>query len=350
MIINVSGFGWSGSGAVYDLLREYSDIKIALDGKSHFEFALLYDVDGIKDLEYHLVECPRRINSYIAIIRFSNLLKSYNRYFNANSSFKNQFNLISKDYINSLIDFEFKGFTHFEKFQQNLLVAKYNELVKKILANRYTKKWFKYAYINYQVFNISEIKVSYRPEKFQEITIKYLQRLFSVFNESDNLPLLFDQIVPADNPSPFLKFIPNHKCIIVRRDPRDTYLLAKCVYKGRRLPIPTEKVDDFIVFYKKIVQNTFIQDSDTILSLKYEDLIYNYGETVTKIEQFLGISMHVRRKEWFNPEVSVNNTQLFKRYKVYEEDIKTIENELEKSLYPFEKYPVPSTMSSMPIF
>lgn len=40
----------------------------------------------------------------------------------------------------------------------------------------------------------------------------------------------------------------------------------------------------------------------------------------------------------FKLEVSINNTQLWKKYTFYEADIKQIEKSLKEYLYPFEKY------------
>ena len=53
MIIDVTGFGWSGSGAYEDLLKEYSELQYPFICDA--EQSILYNVDGIKDLEFKLL-------------------------------------------------------------------------------------------------------------------------------------------------------------------------------------------------------------------------------------------------------------------------------------------------------
>ena len=78
MIVDVTGFGWSGSGAVHDLLREYDDVHFA--SFDDFEFTLLWMVDGIADLEYKLCEKHCRYgDSDRAISRFLEINKKLER-------------------------------------------------------------------------------------------------------------------------------------------------------------------------------------------------------------------------------------------------------------------------------
>ena len=68
MIIGVCGLGYTGSGAVQDLLKEYEEIE---DLTGDYEFGFVYKPDGILDLRHHLVEAPcRDLSSNVAIKRF----------------------------------------------------------------------------------------------------------------------------------------------------------------------------------------------------------------------------------------------------------------------------------------
>ena len=51
MIVGVSGFGSTGSGAVMDYLREFEEISAGGD----MELSFLYDPDGVLELEDRLV-------------------------------------------------------------------------------------------------------------------------------------------------------------------------------------------------------------------------------------------------------------------------------------------------------
>lgn len=339
MVVDVTGFGWSGSGAVHDLLREYKDVDFKYDG----EFTILWSVDGIYDLEEKLCHKHCRFaDSNMAIKRFLSLIKAYetepllpyHRFFRGN------FENICSKYIEDLIQVTFKGHTLYEitlKTKKDFFIDYYNNLEKKLLGNRISKKVFGGDfYRKFQIANKSNLYLSYNPQNFEERTKELMGELFSYLRTDRDLPLITNQMFPPDCPSLFFNYIGEPtKSIIVRRDPRDVYLLAKKTYKSS-IPLPIDNVEDFIVFYKKTIEETRLDDSDIILNLNFEDLIYKYEETKLKIESFVGISRHERSKSYFNPSISVNNTQLFKKYKGLEGEIQRIEEELRDSLYPFE--------------
>ena len=345
MVVSVSGFGWSGSGAVLDLLREYSDIQIAFDRFNRsVEFLLLADVDGIRDLEYHLVERPSRISSYLAIQRYLNLVRSFSHYMNLDAIGLLD---ITEAYLKQLVDFNLTGSTYHESFEIRPFYTLYNRSVRLILGNRISRcfigenTWKRFLYENK-----IRMSVSYSPEDFLQKTKAYLNSIFTVLSTDDNKPLVFDQMLPADNPTFFMKYFDDARCIAVRRDPRDTYVLAKKVYHSS-IPIPVDSVEDFVLFYKKIVQDTIISDNPKVLNLQFEDLIYSYEVTKARIEDFLGITQHYHPRSLFNPTISANNTQLYKKYTGLEKDIKIIEESLPASLYQFEAKPQISSINSV---
>ena len=341
-IVCITGFGWSGSGAYFDLLREYDDINIADNKGYDFEFYLLHDADGIYDLEQKLMIKHNRLESEIAIQRFEHLINYYIKYLSYEKVFNKLFKKLTSNYINELIDYEFYGSTGWEyEYPSNVQKCQiaYNKLIQKIFRNRFTKHIFSNDLISPLYIHLKHlIKVSYKPDNFEQKTKKYIESLIDIINTNKKYPIVFDQIFPPDCPYLFTKYVENPKTIIIRRDPRDTYLLAKCTYSKTTIPIPTNNVNDFIKFYKKIVEESFIDDSDNFLSLQFEDLIYEYEATKLKVESFLGIKEHTRPLTKFIPEVSINNTQLYNKYKGYEDDIKKIEKELPRFLYPFNKY------------
>ena len=50
-VILTAGYGYSGSSAVVDLLKEYDNCDSISD---NFEFRLIKDPGGLEDLRYHL--------------------------------------------------------------------------------------------------------------------------------------------------------------------------------------------------------------------------------------------------------------------------------------------------------
>ena len=105
MIIGVNGYGYSGSGAVIDLLKEYKEIQV-LD---KFEFQWLHQPDGIFDLEYQVVENKGRQNSNAALQRF--IRNSRMRpAFALQLATMGKFHKISKEYIQNISLVEWKGY------------------------------------------------------------------------------------------------------------------------------------------------------------------------------------------------------------------------------------------------
>ena len=126
--------------------------------------------------------------------------------------------------------------------------------------------------------------------------------------------------------------------IVVERDPRDVFILNKYTWKAKKnneIPIPTE-VNLFCNYYDKMRQSEIKTDSSKVLRIKFEDLIYNYDKTLKIIMNFLNFTDkdHINKKNRFNPDISILNTQLFNK-EIYKEEVKIIEKKLSKYLYKF---------------
>lgn len=343
MIVDVTGFGWSGSGAVHDLLREYDDVKFA-SFKYDWEFTLLWDVDGIYDLEHKLCHKHCRYgDSEEALDRFLKRTEAMNHVpaLQYEKIYKGKFFDICQKYADSLTQIKFRA----RNFREHIYPDRKEKtylIADKFLGNSLIKAVFGKSLTN-SFFSPSShlIRFSYNPDKFLERTHLFMEELLSYVRDKDDYdtPLITDQMFPPDCPSMFFKYIREpKKCIIVRRDPRDTYLLAKRRFNSV-VPIPVDTVEDFILFYKKTIEETKIPDTDDILNVRFEDLIYNYESTKKKIEDFIGIGLHKRERQYFNPNISINNTQLFNLYDNIGADIMKIEDALPDSLFPFDNYP-----------
>ena len=264
MIIDVTGFGWSGSGAVHDLLREYDDIKLGAYGFD-WEFTLLWTVDGIYDLEQKLcVKHCRFIDSNIAIKRFLRLVKALEKepYLHYDRVFNGHFYEICNCYINDLIQLRFNGKTLSESIyygKKEKFIERYNSIVRKLLGNHIIKNYLHVDLSRWiKIPNSSILYLSYKPSFFLTRTHRLMEDLFSYVRKDSNLTIVTDQVFPPDCPNLFFKYVSEPvKCIIVRRDPRDTYLLAKVAYRSK-IPIPTSNVNDFIVFYRETIEKTKI--------------------------------------------------------------------------------------------
>ena len=127
------------------------------------------------------------------------------------------------------------------------------------------------------------------------------------------------------------------KVIVVERDPRDVFLVNKYVWINNNveIPIPIE-VNAFCKYYKKMRESEISSNSNKILRLKFEDLVYKYESTLEIIMKFLDFkkSDHIYKKTKFIPEISIKNTQIFKNEN-YKAEVEIIEKELSEYLYQF---------------
>lgn len=337
MIIGVCGLGYTGSSAVVDFLKEF-DENYVIDA---MEFALAYIPDGLEDLEYHLIKSPSRyFSSDIAIRRFKNYIESR---CTPRSKYKavtnNKFKSLSYDYIESLIQVKWQGTWSFDSvgttwWKKNF---KYRLLGRiQMLSDKVLKKFV-------PILPEREMCLSIRPKNFYELTRKYIKEILMSACCDDKKNIVLNQPFSGDNPEKSFVFFDNPLAIIVDRDPRDLYICAKKVVLSYGRFTPSNTVETFVKYYKalRINQNP-INDISRVLKINFEDLIYEYDNTAKKIIEFTGLKDHTSKKRFFNPDVSKYNTQLFRKYNEFNDEIKYIEQELTEWLFPFGKY-VPLT-------
>lgn len=336
MVVGVCGLGYTGSGAVIDLLKEYKGLRVV----DEMEFPLIYEPDGLEDLFYHVNNPSRFFKSDVAIERFRDKVHSY---FNIKTP---QWKGLSKkgiwqltdNYLSTICQAEWKGIWG---FRLN------NISRRKLFAYRIVFKLFRayptFFYKIYRHFFYQTMHLSIMPENFVIETKQYLYRLFEMIGYpiDDNMITVFNQLFSGDRPSSGFKFFNNAKAVIVDKDPRDLYILLKKEIHTDGSWTPTDNVADFIRYYKRIRQYVDYTDTGNILVVRFEDLIYEYSKTIEEIERFLNIqqSDHIRKKEIFMPDKSINNTQLYRKYPELVDDISKIELELSSFLYPFDNYP-----------
>lgn len=328
--LGVCGFGYSGSGAVLDYLKEYSNVYVA----DKAELSILYTPDGLEDLKAAISTNPSRYwSSDSAIRRFLQFVKRKRRGFNHLTN--NQFDIIIAQYLEKLIQIEWKGHTGVHIYQDDFL----NYLFKQQLARR-IREWFEKSLFPLKTPFWPQKKMFYSyysEDEFINITKSFVKQLVSsmIGNVSADI-IAIDQLFSANNPIKSFVYVDNPCAIVVQRDPRDVYLLAKNAIGMYASFIPTDNVNKFICYYKGLMQSSNLKD-DRILNIRFEDLVYNYEQTTKQINVFLNLDDSKRSKQrCFLPDVSINNTQLWLKYPNYSNDIALIEEHLKEYLYDFD--------------
>lgn len=198
----------------------------------------------------------------------------------------------------------------------------------------FMKKWGRRIKKYLNIRNMDRITdktmyLSVQPENFYELSREYLNAIVNLKRKEIGKTLVLDQPFSGDNPYKSFPFFEDPYAIIVDKDPRDMYLLAKMSLGAKGSFIPSGNVDDFIVYYRAIMsyRDRCRKDLPNVLYLHFEDLIYDSENTRNRIEDFLGIHASERICSCFDKTKSINNTQLFLKYTQHEEDIRKIEME-----------------------
>lgn len=328
MVVSISGLGCTGSSAVEDLLREYDDMNGGMDD----EFTLLYAPDGILDLEHHLVNSPQRFwSSDVAITRFIKFIKNESRSPRSfyNTITKGKFRELSLDYIHEICQMSWRGFWYVDLFASNELVRTIKFRIVDRFLRQYQDKTKKrvYSFVDRTMY------LSVRPDNFYEATKKYLNNLFEAMGYDIKGNIFVNQLFAGNNPQSGMQFFDDAKAIIVDRDPRDVYVLLK-KYQPVVHWYAIETVEEFVDYFRYVREGAGAS-LENVLYVQFEDLVYSYDEEVSRIEKFLNISQHTRKKQKFCPEKSKNNTQLFLYADDLKSDIAYIEENLQEYLYDF---------------
>lgn len=332
IILTCASYYGCGSSAVTDLISEYNSVK----SLTNYEFRFIHDLDGVSDLEFHLIDCPNRHNSGHALKRFYNLMK-----FNAGRSFcqryepffQNQYWNLTKNYIDKLTAFTYKGFWFYDMYDRGPNVYYVYSLLTKIYAKLPLK-------ILEPLSNVVQYGTILDGKEFLQLTQEYIHKLLLLANPDNQPYLMVDQILPSSNVVRCMRYFSDPVYLfIVDRDPRDLYVSCKMIWKEDHVA----PVDDPVLFCKwfrfaRECAKKETYDSSRVIKLKFEDLIYKYEEYKQKIIGMVGLNDkdHTKPFTGFNPKRSVCNTQLWKRFPQIETDIRVIEELLPEYLYDFD--------------
>lgn len=319
MILSVCGYNCSGSSALIHLLKEYEETKII-----DFECMILDLPDGIKDLDYAFHAGGGYFREDRAMKRFQKMIHNH-RYVQKASNKKAD--NVTNQYIDELTAVCWRG--------RSIYDYVYCDKVEKMF-------WFLRRLVEKRIYSMTKRRVGFTnrdmrmvdsKRDFYCITKGYMDRMIEAFGGEVDKINVMDQLMPPVDTESYFKYVNNGKAIIVDRDPRDMYLNLHMGVDCNCVPISAHK---FVEYHRQWWKDKEVcKNSEDILYIQFEDLIYCYEETISKIEMFLGITEHNHKRDIFRPERSINNTQIFRRVKGYEDDIKYIEQELKDFLYSF---------------
>lgn len=340
MIVGTCGFGSTGSSAVTDYLKEFNIYQVF----DNVEFTWVSSTDGLIDLDQHLNHPHTRTGESIkAIYRYKELCASRAKSLSRIGVPKDVFLRSVDEFVDSLVTTSW--WWNCPK-QNNYLINSF----RKLLARTLIQKWEIKNGRHWEGFPYSRVQFSVCPDNFDEKAKKHVMDVFRATGADTNKPIALDQPFPGNNPQACFKFFEDPYAIVVDRDPRDNYVFAKTKLLTKPFShlMPVNDVKDFVKYYRALRKNQpYTEPNERILSIKFEDMVYHYADTTAKIRKFLNLGENPNPKSIFDPAISMPNTQVWKRFPQFAEDIKYIERELPEYLFDYTGCPEPDPNGKM---
>lgn len=340
MILGTCGFGSTGSSAVSDYLLEFDSVQV-LDKK---EFTLVAEPDGLIDLEYHLMHPHYKIyDCKIAIYRFQEHMKRIERGFTRGWKVdKITYNRITEDFINKITTVKWKDIlyavdsplvSYLERVYSQKVIAKIERILNRPIV----------------CFPMTDVYLSVQPENFYIAAKEFVAALLTEMGaDRTKRMIILDQPFGGNNPQAAFPFFDDPYAIVVDRDPRDNYVFSQTKLLGRNHSAPLNNVQDFVLYYKSVRDNQpYKQEHERVMRIQFEEMVYNYDTATSRIREFLRLPENPRPRTVFDPNLSVANTQVFKKFPQFYEDVKYIETHLQDYLFDFDKYPAPVAKGGM---
>jgi len=343
--ISVTGYYATGSSAVIDLLREYNNVKVVPEIGYLYEHVVFYISGGLFDLCTLLQTANTPLGSDMIINHFVQSMKRLNDndlvwFGSYKSLYGDKFMKTVNEFVNS-ISTSRKGTTYEHvKYSRFSIIKAMAQYAAHIIQGRKISKYGRhYVRDGWPIY----FSMPHEDELYTAAK-KFTSSYFQMVNGNNDGLYIYDHLIWPQQVDFHSKcFDDNFKVIILDRDPRDLYLLNKyyfCKIHHTKPHLP-DTPEAFIKQWKKTVVPHFTNPN--ALAIHFEDLIYNYDNTVTKIEKFLGLNSedHISIKSKFVPEKSIENTQVFRVKKEWEKEVEPIINELSNLLYhfPYERTP-----------
>lgn len=312
--ILVKGVNWSGSGALVDLLKEYSSVvqipggleKWDCTGESRYgEFNFFRDFGGIGDqIEYDPeVSHPSIMKNELKALKRSTSTKNLMYQYLKSILLRNKkIKKSGKDVVDAL----------------RKIANSYGDLIAEF--DKHGEK-------------------EYRLQKTKE----WIQRIEDDICAKHHKFMLFDQAVNfGQHESLWKDVFEPYKLIVVVRNPKDqfTQMANNRNYFSRHFMQPLAyymqgwSMKDAIQYRidskrKELacLERYIAEHRDQSLLLTFEELILRYDETKEKIQQFLGLNEadHVYKKRYFDPAISRKNFDIVDRNPIKVSDASLME-------------------------
>lgn len=299
----ICGLNWSGSGAVFDMLKEYSGEVIPVSGG-----ALDFAAEGGLRLigEFEMFRSPGMIADSLL----------------GNDDFFNK-GVAQSNVRKQILSFRLKTLMFLRKvrnvkdFRDALSVSK--QVVK-------TKSSLVQLLDRMEGMSSTDDRMLASQE--------WLESVVDVVGARDKKAIVLDQAIHlGQHLEIWPEFYGDFKLIIVFRDPRDIFAeqekykyLYRSQVSSNDICLYGDKLEDVIRYRADVMKARMEQvdmvkskiPSSKLLVLKFEELVLNYNEIKPKIETFIGLDSndHIEPYKYFDPNKSAKNIGVYKNSKI----------------------------------
>ncbi len=310
-IITVHGYGYSGSGAVIDLLREFSNVRTLAGNEPQFNKLKveedLSEIDfpqvagGLFDLEHYINSRNIFLNDAV-MNRFVRMISHSDIYYRFPETRPAVF-----------------------KFMHHLINFTLPHLKEKYYNGPQSELTVKGS----DIYTLKHLSL----KEYRNICRLFIRELFNSIPPIEGKDTLvldgFLCDLEYDNKR-YQEFVPGIKTIVVYRDPRDIYAFA-IDKKIEWIPLDA---DTFIEWIKLSTERFDIHSSD-FLVIRFEDLVMQYQHTRDTLIGYLGLEpgMQCKNKMYFDPAISAKNIGIWKNSRVNKGDFDKIHNNLPELCY-----------------
>lgn len=336
-----TGYMGSGSSAITDLISEMEGYDAE---KGTFEYVFLHCPNGVFDLEDKLLIGNNAIRSDEALHSFGKTMKQlYDKKYwwvgHYNENLSPRFMEYTDEYIDTLVQCRPSFYWYYQENANMRMIVKL--IWKRIVALCTLGKIQMKKPLEYDDMMLSYVNAT----EFYEKTKVYLRKLWKELGiEKRNV--ILDQLLLPFNLYRLENYFDDNEItvFVIDRDPRDIFITNKYIWSQRNEPVPyPTEVMEFCKCYKALREMERKVSLTNVHRIHFEDLIYNYEVTVDKVLSALGedAKKHIEKGQRFNPQKSIENTQIYLSNEEFMKETGIIEKELSEYLYefPYERKP-----------
>lgn len=287
-IVGVSGYGYSGSGAVVDLLREYDDCLV--HGMAEGGSKSIIAADDLGEIEL--------IKNAGGLLELDSVVDAHSNFFIQDEALKRFGKTVSRETI----------FSRDQRYRDYIFLF-FDSMIEDVIRDTKGTLSFVMPRLRDNIFTLRP----YTKKEYYALCQRFLYSLFNIQYDGKHKYLVLDQLVVANtsDASYARNFLPNMKNIFVWRDPRDIYVIAK---ELDLIWLEHDTVEHFIRRIKRMYSGINEEDK-SCLYVRFEDLILNYDNTCKKIEEYLNLGEHKRPQSCLDTSISCKNIGKWKKSK-----------------------------------